>query len=153
MAGNGVLRIGEILVARGILSDDQRQQILETQQVVGRPFGDLAERLFGVKPEQVEDAWAEQYAQMAPKTDLSRIKPQRGALELISGRQARQFNVLPVRTDMEELVVCTTADNLARALRFLGWKVGRPVSFLIVDGDPLGRMIDLCYGKAEATAA
>lgn len=153
MAGTGVLRIGEILVARGVLSDDQRQQVLETQQVVGRPFGDLAERLFGIRPEQVEDAWAAQYAQMAPKTDLARVKPQRGALELISGRQARQFSVLPVLTDHEELIVATSADNLARALRFLGWKVGRPVSFLIVDPGPLERMIDLCYGKAEASAA
>ncbi|QOJ00601.1 MAG: hypothetical protein HRU70_08895 [Phycisphaeraceae bacterium] len=153
MAGTGFLRIGDILVARGILSDDQRQQVLETQQVVGRPFGDLAERLFGVRPEQVEDAWAEQYAAMAQRVDPTRLRPQRLALELITPRQARQFGVLPVKTEGAELVVCTTAANLARALRFLGWKVGRPACFLIAEPRDLDRMIDLCYGRAEASAA
>ena len=50
------IRIGQLLVEQGVLSDVQVQHILTVQKQSGRPFGDLAERLFGISPKCVEDA-------------------------------------------------------------------------------------------------
>lgn len=145
-----VLRIGEILVECGAITEAQRDQILEAQKQRGRPFGDVAERLFNLKPEVVEDAWATQYAQMADHVDARRLRPDSDALALISARQARQFGVLPVEIGGSELMVCTTEGNLVRALRFVGWKIGMPAYFVIADEASLEAAIERHYEAASA---
>lgn len=141
----GVLRLGELLKARGALTEAQVQEILDTQRRRGRPFGDLAERMFGVRPEIVEDAWAEQYAQMADHVDPARLRPEADALKLIEPEQAREFTVLPVEINGDEVMVCTTAENLARALRFVGWRIGKPAYFVLADSEKLERAIARSY--------
>ena len=42
------LRLGDLLVNRGAMTGQQRDAVLEYQRLTGRPFGELAERLFGV---------------------------------------------------------------------------------------------------------
>jgi hypothetical protein len=140
-----VLRLGELLTARGALTPEQVAEILETQKRRGRPFGDLAERLFGVRPEVVEDAWAEQYAQMADRVDPARLRPQPDALRLVEADQARTFGILPLAVDADEVTLCTTPDNLARALRFVGWRIGKPASFVLAESTALTRAIIRAY--------
>ena len=55
------IQIGQLLVEQGVLSAEQVEHILTVQRASHRPFGDLAERLFGIEPQAVEDAWVEQY--------------------------------------------------------------------------------------------
>ncbi len=145
-----VLRIGEVLIECGAITESQRDQILEAQKARSRPFGDIAERLFNVKPEVVEDAWAAQYAQMADHVDARRLRPDSDALALISARQARQFGVLPVELGGGELMVCTTEQNLVRALRFVGWKIGVPAYFVLADHDSLEAAIERHYQVVAA---
>jgi MSHA biogenesis protein MshE len=140
-----VLRLGELLTARGALTREQVEEILATQKRRGRPFGDLAERMFGVRPEVVEDAWAEQYAQMADRVDAGRLRPDAEALGLIEGAQAREFGLLPVEINGDEVMLCTTPDNLARALRFVGWRIGKPAYFVLAEESALERAIQRHY--------
>ena len=65
-------RIGELLVANLILTDLQVNAILCAQSVSGRPFGYLAEQMFGVSRAQVEGAWAKQYLSYQTKNSLGR---------------------------------------------------------------------------------
>jgi type IV pilus assembly protein PilB len=153
MRSSHVLRIGEILVEKGVITPNQRDEILEIQKRRGRPFGDLAERLFGVRPEAVEDAWARQYAQMADHVDARRLRPEPAALQLVTPRHALQFGVLPVELSGDEVMICTAEDNLPRALRFISWKVGRPAYFVIADLESLERAIQEFYGIKGAEAA
>lgn len=115
-----VLRIGDLLVRQGVLTEQQVEDILTEQRAVGRPFGELAERLFGVSSRDVERAWAEQYAQITGEFNLHGVKFEAEALATVTPRQAWQFRLLPVRYSGDELTVCTTRDHLARALRFVG---------------------------------
>ena len=52
MAG---IRIGELLVEQGVLTQRQVEHILKIQKISNRPFGDLAERLYGIDAKAVED--------------------------------------------------------------------------------------------------
>jgi len=45
------IQIGQLLVQQGVLTEKQVQHILTVQRSSHRPFGDLAERLYGVSPE------------------------------------------------------------------------------------------------------
>ena len=57
MAG---IQIGQLLLEQGILTQAQVEQIVQVQKTSHRPFGDLAERLFDIDPQAIEDAWVEQ---------------------------------------------------------------------------------------------
>lgn len=157
MQGKVVLRLGEILVGMGALTPQQRDEILETQRRGGRPFGLIAEQQFGVRPEVVEEAWAVQYGQLADRVDPRRLKPDTFALSLISARQARQFHLLPIESLPDamggEVTFCTFESNLARALRFVGWRIGKPASFLLADPEPLRMAIERAYPAADMQAA
>src|SRR5688572_16992607 len=110
--------IGQLLVQQGVLTHKQVQHILEVQRLSHRPFGDLAERLYGVSPEAVEDAWVKQYTRVAGVVDLDEYEADEKCLRLINRRQAWQFHLLPLRRDAENLNIATDADHLIRAVNF-----------------------------------
>ena len=130
MAG---IQIGELLVEQGVLSREQVQHILQVQRQSHRPFGDLAERLFGIDPKAVEDAWVEQYLRMAGTIDLEDQQVETECLRLLSRRQAWQFHVLPLRRDGDSVSLATSADNLVRSVNFASRKIDEPVYFLIAE--------------------
>lgn len=135
------MKLGDLLVERGVLTEDQRDEILAIQRQRARPFGELAERLFGVGPTLIEDAWACQYAREAQLVEPATITPQPEALALVSPRQAWQFKVLPVAIDQGELVAISCEAHLVRALRFVGWRIARPCYFQIARAEPLGHAL------------
>lgn len=131
------IRLGDLLVQHGCLTTEQRDRIVEVQRGSARPFGVLAEELFGVAPSDVEVAWATQYADVAPRFDprLHVIEPE--VLGVIDRRQAWQFRLIAVRQEGDETVFVTTIEDLARALRFTGWRIPGPCTFCICDADIL----------------
>ena len=133
------LRIGDVLVEQGILTTDDRDAVLQMQRKVNRPFGVLAEEMFGISRHGVELAWAEQYANVADHVDprCEPINP--AALKLITRRQAWQFGLLPLGYDGEQLILATTKENLPRALRFTGWRFNHLCYLVIAEPDELAQ--------------
>jgi hypothetical protein len=135
------LRLGDLLVRRGILTESQRDSVLESQKLTGRPFGELAERLFGIDQSSVEAAWAEQYAMIARRVDPRTEKIDPEVLRLIDRRQAWQFRMLPMRLDADEVMICTTQEHLVRALKFAGWKIQAACYFVLAEPQALGEAL------------
>jgi len=131
------IRIGEILIEQGILSERQVRHILQVQRSVNRPFGDLAERLYEVDACAVEDAWVEQYVRVAGVVDLQEVETDKQCLRLINRRQAWQFHAAPIRRENEHLGVATTAEGLVRAVNFATRKFDEPVYFVIAEKNQL----------------
>ena len=131
------IRIGEILVEQGVLNERQVRHILNVQRSVNRPFGDLAERLYGVNARAVEDAWVEQYVRFAGEIDLNEIEADKECLRLINRRQAWQFHIAPIQRDDEHLGLATTAEGLVRAVNFASRKFDEPVYFMIAKKEQL----------------
>ncbi|MGP1310086.1 MAG: hypothetical protein ACTS27_07815 [Phycisphaerales bacterium] len=139
------LRLGELMVRRGLLSERQVEKVLEAQGRTARPFGELAEEMFDLHPSQVEQVWAEQYALNTPRIDPRTERISKDALGLLSRRQAWQFNPLPLRTESGEVCLCTTAENLPRALRFVYRRLEVPAYFVTADADTLAEAIQRHY--------
>ncbi len=146
------VRLGDLLVARGVINETQRQRILAAQANSARPFGVIAEDLFGVDPQGIEQAWASQYASMADKVDPRKCWPAPDVLQLIERRQAWQFRVLPLRMEDGELLICTSEPFLARALRFVGWRINEPCSFVMATPEALGESLSKWYAMAGLSA-
>ena len=145
------VRLGQLLIERGVLSKPQVAQILDTQEHTGAPFGLLAERLFGVDPERIEDAWAEQYAGMTRTVDPAVEVYDEQAATLVTRRQAWQFRILPLRLENRELIIATTQQHLRRALRFATNVIGVPVFFVMAEPVALGRALCARYALPGMT--
>ncbi len=134
MAG---IQIGQLLIEQGVLTQAQVEQIVQVQHTSHRPFGDLAERLFGIDPRAIEDAWVEQYVRAAGIVDLDQMKIEADALRVLNRRQAWQFHVLPLNRDDQNLNIATSGDDLIRAVNFAVKKIDDPIYFLIAERQQL----------------
>jgi len=144
--------LGELLVKAGVLSPEQRDQVLETQRLRGGPFGAVAEELFNVSPNAVEKAWAEQYSLFAAHVDPRTYQVQARALDLLTRRQAWQFRILPLGFQGNDMLACTTQEGLVRALRFVGWRLGHSCQFVLAEPIQLGEALEKHYPLAGMTA-
>ena len=143
------IRIGEILVQQGVLSERQVEHILQVQKKLGRPFGDLAERLYNIEPQAVADAWVAQYLKMTGVVDLEEIEIDPACLKLVSRRQAWQFHAVPVRRDEGQLCVITTAENLVRAVNFATRRFSEAVYFQIAEPKQMRELLMTRFPRAE----
>jgi hypothetical protein len=129
-----------MLVRMGVLNREQVGQILDEQQSTNEPFGTIAERLFQVGPDTIEQAWIEQTQERATMFD-----PERGieddARELVVRRQAWQFGIVPLRLDDGYLIAATSRKQLPRAVRFATRVLGMPVQFEIADDEELSQLL------------
>ncbi len=125
------VRLGEILVANGVLTRDQVQAIIDQQQRCARPFGDLAERMFGIGHEEVEKAWIEQYLTYDTEVDLETQQVDVEVLRVLNRRQAWQFHMLPLRRNEQELLLATCRESLPKAVNFAWHRLHDPVFFLV----------------------
>ena len=139
------IRLGEIMMQMDLLTEAQVDEILTAQQTQGGTFGEIAERFFGVHPEDVELAWASQYRELTGVTDIRGVEIGDEALSAFSRRQAWQFRLLPIAVSDNEMVIATTVEHLARALRFVTRTVDRPCSFVITEQVWLGEELQNHY--------
>ncbi len=135
------VRLGQLLVESGVLTGKQIDHIVTAQEKTGEPFGLLAERLFGVDPQRIEEAWAKQYAGLTRTVDPEVEVYDKDAAGLVTRRQAWQFRILPLRFEGRELLIATTQRHLRRALRFATNIIGIPVFFVMADPTALGRAL------------
>ena len=147
------VRLGQLLVQAGVLTQSQVEQVLAEQTRTGEPFGLLCERMFSVNPSAVEDAWAVQYVGLTRRVDPRHEAIDTNALGLVTRRQAWQFRVMPLRFDGDELMMATTQQHLRRALRFANNVIAVPVYLVLTDPQQLGEALCRNYPLPGMTAA
>ena len=145
------IQIGQLLIEQGVLTAKQVEHILKVQKMSHRPFGDLAERLYGISPKAVEDAWVEQYLRVVGTVDLNDVQIDTECLRMLNRRQAWQFHLLPVGR-RPELEMATTAETLVRSVNFACRKIDEPVHFLIAERRQLREFLMKHYPVPEFLA-
>ncbi len=144
------IKIGEILVEQGVLSEQQVFEVLEAQKQHRMPFGVLAERMFDVTLHSIENAWVEQYHRFTGTIDLSGEKFDNEALRVLNRRQAWQFELLPIRTEPDgEMLVAASAKRLERAVTFAANRTDRAVYFRIAEQAQLREFLQQHYPMPE----
>ena len=146
--------IGELLVQQGVMTDRQVQHILTVQKASHRPFGDLAERLYGISPKLIEDAWVVQYVHTVGTADLDELDFDEQCLRMLNRRQAWQFHLLPVAHDEQmNLNMATDADNLVRAVNFSSRRIDESIHMLVAERDQLREFLLKHYPVPDFMAA
>jgi hypothetical protein len=146
------LRIGDILVEQGILSAQQVFEILQAQKKSAVPFGVLAERMFEVSVDSIEQAWIEQYCRFTGTLDLADLQIDTRALRLINRRQAWQFEILPIRFEAGgELLMAASRARLARAVTFAANRIKPIAYFRIAESQQLRKFLRTHYPMPEVS--
>lgn len=144
--------IGQILVEAGILNEQQVFEILEAQRKNRIPFGVLAERMFEVSIQSIEDAWIEQYHRFTGTIDLSQMEVDEEALSVINRRQAWQFEMMPLRYESEgQLLMAASRRRLARAVTFVADRLEPVVFFRIAESRQLREFLAKHYPMPEVS--
>ncbi len=146
------IQIGQLLIEQGVLTEKQVAHILKVQKASHRPFGDLAERLYGTSARAIEDAWVQQYLRIAGTVDLDEQKVDEECLRVLNRRQAWQFHMLPTGREDQNLNVATTAESLVRAVNFSAKKLDEPVYFQIAERKQLREFLMKHYPVPEFIA-
>ena len=146
------IQIGQLLIEQGVLTSQQVEHILRVQKISHRPFGDLAERLFGISPQAVEDAWVQQYMRMVGTVDLDHIRFDEQCLRLLNRRQAWQFHMLPMNRSDDHLNIATDKESLVRAVNFSAKKLDEPVFFQLAEREQLRAFLMKHYPVPEHIA-
>ena len=143
---NQPIRLGEILIEQGVLSEHQVFEIVRAQKNNRLPFGVLAERMFDVTIDSIEAAWIEQYHRFTGTLDLDASPVDEEALRLVNRRQAWQFEVLPVQFEATgELLMAASRHRLARAVTFAARHIDRVVYFRVAESRQLREFLQRHY--------
>ncbi len=146
------LKLGEILVQQGVLSEQQVFEVLQEQKRRPAPFGVLAERMFDVTIRSIEDAWVEQYHRFTGTLDLNEVEFDAEALRLLHRRQAHQFELLPIRFEAGgELLLAATRQRIARAVTFATANLDRVAFFRVAERDQLRAFLQKHYPMPEVS--
>ncbi|MFN3167543.1 MAG: hypothetical protein ACE37H_10815 [Phycisphaeraceae bacterium] len=146
------IRIGEILVEQGVLSEQQVFEIVQAQKRLHLPFGVLAERMFDVTLESIENAWIEQYHRFTGTINLDQQSFDERALRMINRRQAWQFEILPVGFEPTgELLMAASRRRLARAVTFATNRLDKVVYFRIAESDQIQAFLKQHYPMPEVS--
>lgn len=126
-------QIGQILVDRGVMRVEHVAAVLEKQQTDPRPFGRLAETMFGVSVGEIAAALAEQFRHVTTWVNLAHQPLDPRVLSLLTPPEAWDNLVLPLRREDRELVCAVATETLPEALATLQRRVSEPVRIVFAE--------------------
>jgi len=142
------LRLGELLVQQGLISNDQLSIALAEQRHNNIPIGRLLVRLGFVTESAIRDIMARTIGQES--IDLAQVVADPEALKLVNQDFARRNRVLPIAYDPAEhmLTIATTEIFNVVAMDQLRGMIGPQIEIktLLASEAQLGDYIDHFYG-------
>ncbi|HRL78451.1 MAG TPA: ATPase, T2SS/T4P/T4SS family [Candidatus Accumulibacter phosphatis] len=140
--------LGQILISKGILSEDQLRIALLEQMKSNRPIGKLLVALGFVSEATLRDALSESLGKQS--VDLSKAIIDPSALRLVPRELAKRHHLLPLDYDAANtcLTVAIADINDIVALDRIRGLAGDEleISTLLAGETEIDRAIDLCYG-------
>ena len=140
------LRIGEILNAEGLISEEQLLLALEKQQTEPRKLGQILLDLGFLSQEELGRALETQARQGSPSVDpYLYISSQ--TLDVVSESVARRYEILPLARSRTSLVLFSARFLDSTALEELKAITGLTPKPLLVDAGDLKQAIDSCFKR------
>ncbi|MFA7270170.1 MAG: GspE/PulE family protein [Sterolibacterium sp.] len=147
MARPEKIRLGDLLITQGLLTDEQLKLALNEQKRSGRKLGRIFVESGYVTEESIAQALAKQLH--APFIDLKSFDPKPDLIKLLPEAQARRHRAIVLDSDNEMLIVgfadptdLVAYDEVSRIVR-------REIMLAVVMESQLMAMIDRVYTRAE----
>ncbi|SBT03165.1 Type II secretion system protein E [Candidatus Accumulibacter aalborgensis] len=147
MARPEKIRLGDLLVQQGLLSDEQLRFALDEQKRSGRKLGRIVVESSFVSEEAISQALARQL--QVPYVDLKHFDPRPELIKLLPEAQARRFRALVLgevagrlRIGFVDPTDLQAYDDIFRLLR-------RELDLVVVAESQLLALIDRVYRRSE----
>ena len=144
------VRLGDLLMEKGLISEDQLMQALAEQKKTGKKIGRAITDLGFVQEDQLLQALSDYFNY--PFIDLARFKLHQDLIQLLPETQARRFRCVVLAEEPQGLLVgmadpmdLMTIDDLQRVLK-------RPVMPAFVREQELLSILDSVYRRQEEMA-
>lgn len=144
------IKIGELLVSGGVLTQEQLNSAVERQQQTGQRLGKVIIELGFLKSEQFTSHLSQQL--QIPFVDLRRYNFDVGVIQRLRESYARRYRAI-VLADQNGVLVVGRADPMdIFASDELERILGQPIQPALVDEDELLSTLDLVYRRTEEIA-
>lgn len=144
---NGYLKLGDLLVSEGLITNLQLSAVLTAQKTSKRRLGDLLVERGLVTEGQIAESLAKQYGYEL--AELEAITPSADALALMDPEIAMSYCVLPVEADAATMQ-CVIADPLdIVGTDFISQMVRRRLDIKIAAKSDLLKAISAAYSGAQ----
>jgi type IV pilus assembly protein PilB len=146
-AGDRLPLLGQLLIAHGLVTDDELHRALAEQRETRGRLGEIVVRLGFVSSIDTARVLAEQL--QVPFSDLDGNPPELIVAMLVPEEVARRYQVVAVREWDEQLVVAMADPRDIFALDDLRMLTGRRVIATLAEREQLARAIDRVYHHSE----
>lgn len=136
-------RIGDILLAKGLIDAERLSQALASQKSSGSRLGDVLAAMEWVSHEDIAKALAEQYE--FDYVNAATIEPEGDALKVVSGRWALAKLMLPICKSEGRLKVAISDPINVDDTDELRKKTGLPLDIVVASPDGLRTAIIRAY--------
>ena len=141
------LPLGQMLVERGLVSDDHLTSALEQQRLSGQRVGEILRELGAISGADLAKTLADHLG--VPFVDLRTRPPDLVLAALIPEHVARRYCALPVARWSGQLVVAMANPNDVFALDDLRVLTGQPIIGALAETERLHETLDRAYQHAH----
>jgi type IV pilus assembly protein PilB len=140
-------RLGQMMIERGFVTDEQLEQALVQQRTTGRRVGETFLELGVISSVDLAQVLADHLG--VPFVDLQSRPPDLVLAALVPEHIARRYNALPVARWGGQLVVAMANPNDVFALDDLRVLTGQPIIAALAEPQHLAETIDRAYQHAQ----
>jgi MSHA biogenesis protein MshE len=140
-------RLGDMLVARGLLSPEQLQFALQEQKRSGRRLGRILIEDGLIDEESIARALAQQLR--LPYVDLTIDMLQPPLAKLLTETQARRFRAVPIEESGAVLRVAMADPTDYQGYDEMQRLLGRDIDLVVVTETRLNALLDRLYSRSE----
>jgi len=144
-------RLGEMLIARGIISEEQLEEALREQQVTAERLGTILVTRGYVGEVELVRILAEHFGLDFVDLEERPIDP--SAVQLVKESFARYHQLLPIGTEDDQLLVAMVNPTNVFSLDDVRSVTGKDVRAIMAEPGQLMRAIDRVWGAADTDEA
>lgn len=145
------LRIGDLLVQHGMITDEQLKNALYVQRQEGGKIGEVLIRLGFVTQQNINEVL--EYQLGIPYVDLNEYEISIEATKAITEALAKRHLLIPIRITETELYVAMEDPLNIFAIDDVKIYSGKDIVPMLANEEAILRAIDIHYGKEQAIAA
>ena len=147
----GYLRLGDLLISAGLITEEQLQEGLQLQKGTGKRLGTvLQENGFITESELIE---ALQMQLGIEFIDLSKVNIPTELVQMVPKNIAKQYQVVPVRLNRDELYIAMSDPLNFYAIEEVRKAARRKVVPMVAMSSAVERAIQVLYGNEGAAKA
>ncbi len=149
--GKGYLRLGDLLISAGLITEEQLEQGLQLQKGSGKRLGTvLQENGFITESELIE---ALQMQLGIEFIDLSKVNIPTELVQMVPKNIAKQYQVVPVKLARDELYIAMSDPLNFYAIEEVRKAARRKVVPMVAMSSAVERAIQVLYGNEGAAKA